>query len=148
MADERLLQAYFEDMYVQLAESDSDEAHKAWLETRGRLMKAFDPPTPVDEEQEITEDEFWEQALEDEFAADNPDQVSTKKGGQPPLSTQTGGHKPVRTPPKSVYEDDLKQVPQNLRVDDDGWTHQDVAPNLEEHQDIHIKGEDDVPEDA
>ena len=128
-------------MYANLADSESDEAHKRWIETRGRLIKAFDPPEEVEQADEMSDDEFWEQALEEEFAKDNPDPAKkpAKVVGSPPNMTDL---------PPQVYEPDLQEIPQG-RVDAQGWTYQEAAPNLDSsHQDIHIQADDDVPDDA
>ena len=138
MADEYVLRHYFEAQYAELAESESEEAHKSWIETRGRLLKAFDPPAPIDDADEMSEDEFWEKSLEEEFAKDNPE--PQKPGGNPAPKQAT------RPKPDGVYEPDLQEVPQG-RVDSDGWTHQEATPNLD-HKDIHIQADDDIPDDA
>lgn len=124
MADEVVLRHYFEDSYAQLAEAQGDEARKAWVETRGRLMKAFGPQLPVAEDG-MDDDEFWEKSLADEFARDNPDKAAPTP------------------PPREPDHDNVREQVPNV-VDRDGWTHQ---PNLEAHQDVDVTPVDLLPED-
>lgn len=144
MADEYLLRHYFEDIYCTMADSTTDEAHKEWTDTRGRLLKAFDPPK-APTEADMDDDEYWEKALADEFERDNPDAMK-------PQGSPEGDPRPYSGIVKSqtVYEPDLRAVPQNLKVDKDGWTHQEVVqptPNLE-HKDVSVQADDDIPDDT
>lgn len=130
MADEVLLQTYFEDRYCELADTDSDDGHRQYAETRGKLMNSFAPPTQ--EDGELDDDTYWEKALEEEFKRDNPHLAEKLSGEQKPTQKV-----PITAQAKA----------HQVRESDDGWSHLNT-PNLAEgHQDIHMQADDPIPED-
>lgn len=118
MAEEYVLRHYLEDTYTQLAENDSEDAHKQWAELKGRILKMHAPPDAPEDD----EDSYWEKALEEEFKRDNPHLSE-------PQAQETAA--PADPPAPRTIEDE------------DGWTHE--TPNLPEE--INIQGEDPIPDE-
>jgi hypothetical protein len=143
LSEEYVLKHYFEDMYLQLAESTSDDAHKQWTETKGRIAALY--RDRADGEEDLDEDSYWEKALEEEFRRDNPgltqenrDSIATKSGQTEGIATGSGQNLENQT---QSGQESGQGVP--IVQDDDGWTH---APNLEPEE-VHVKADDPIPED-
>lgn len=120
LSEEYVLRHYFEDMYVNLSESNSDESHKQWAETKGRIAALFKEKAS---DEDVDEDSYWEKALEEEFKRDNPHLEQQKPKEKSKLTSNSTDSS-------------------NLKEDGDGWTH---APNLPEE--VNIQANDPIPEE-
>lgn len=78
-SEEYVLRHYFEHRYVGILESGGEEQEKQWAEARAAILKMHAGETSDDGE----EDRFWEQALEEEFAKDNPHLVQNPSQPDP-----------------------------------------------------------------
>jgi hypothetical protein len=154
MAEEYVMRHYFEDIYCAIAESDSEDARKQWVEIRGKILQSYVPPEEV-----MSEEEFWQKALEKEFAADNAENIKAQKAAETADTTAPAQPQPAFKPRKRK-QPQIRELPEaslprekvvKTTTDKAGWTHQTPPPNLDTQAppfpDIHIQGEDDPPKD-
>lgn len=107
MSEEYVLRHYFESRYNSILEEGGENQDQRWADAKANVLKMFYPESELDEQQE--EDEFWQKALEEEFAKDNAKIQENKAANEA---------EPPPPRPDSIW-DDLPNLDNNYNIQPD-----------------------------